>query len=208
MTEGLSQALHILGQVLKVPCIIILMLLVVMAIWQIGDICVEYVKERRKRKKVSATKLLSNIKEAKDLKQVIKASGLSLRQVEAILLIIDSKDKSKGNLTILAQQLLSDEEYKFNRVTSITDLIMKLGPLFGLLGTLIPLGPGIVALGKGDTETLSKSMGIAFDTTIAGIIAASIASVISHLRKYWYESYLVTFELVLEEVIEEVSTDA
>ena len=35
-------------------------------------------------------------------------------------------------------------------------MIAKLGPMFGLLGPLIPLGPGIVALGQGDTVTLSE----------------------------------------------------
>lgn len=58
-------------------------------------------------------------------------------------------------------------------------MIAKLGPMFGLLGTLIPLGPGIVALGQGDTVTLSESMNVAFDTTIAGVISAAVASVIS-----------------------------
>lgn len=36
--------------------------------------------------------------------------------------------------------------------------VAKLGPMFGLLGTLIPLGPGIVALGRSDTAALSQSM--------------------------------------------------
>lgn len=54
-------------------------------------------------------------------------------------------------------------------------MIAKLGPMFGLLGTLIPLGPGIVALGQGDTVTLSESMNVAFDTTIAGVISAAVA---------------------------------
>lgn len=39
--------------------------------------------------------------------------------------------------------------------------------MLGLLGTLIPLGPGIIALGQGDTQTLSTSLLTAFDTTIA-----------------------------------------
>ena len=93
------------------------------------------------------------------------------------------------------------------RTTSITDMIAKLGPMFGLLGTLIPLGPGIVALGQGDTVTLSESMNVAFDTTIAGVISAAVASVISHIRKRWYNDDMVSLETLMEAVLEEVTSD-
>ena len=63
-------------------------------------------------------------------------------------------------------------------------MIAKLGPMFGLLGTLIPLGPGIVALGQGDTATLAGSLGVAFDTTIVGVISAAVACVISNVRRH------------------------
>ena len=59
--------------------------------------------------------------------------------------------------------------------------------MFGLMGTLIPLGPGLIALGQGDTKTLSDSLLIAFDTTIAGLVAGAIAYVVSGIRKSWYE---------------------
>ena len=85
-------------------------------------------------------------------------------------------------------------------------MIAKLGPMFGLLGTLIPLGPGIVALGQGDTVTLSESMNVAFDTTIAGVISAA-ASVISHIRKRWYNDDMVSLETLMEAVLEEVTSD-
>ena len=107
----------------------------------------------------------------------------------------------------LAERLLATEEARNARTTSITDMIAKLGPMFGLLGTLIPLGPGIVALGQGDTVTLSESMNVAFDTTIAGVISAAVASVISHIRKRWYNDDMVSLETLMEAVLEEVTSD-
>lgn len=41
----------------------------------------------------------------------------------------------------------------------------QLGPILGLLGTLIPLGPGLAALGSGDIVTLAEALTVAFDTT-------------------------------------------
>ena len=87
-------------------------------------------------------------------------------------------------------------------------MVAKLGPMFGLLGTLIPLGPGIVALGQGDTATLAGSLAVAFDTTISGLISAAICLVISNIRKRWYDSDLVSLEALMECVLEEVGEDA
>ena len=76
-------------------------------------------------------------------------------------------------------------------------MIAKLGPIFGLLGTLIPLGPGIVALGQGDTITLSQSIMSAFDTTVAGLISAAVAMLISAVRKSWYGKYMSILEALM-----------
>lgn len=55
-----------------------------------------------------------------------------------------------------------------------------------------------MALGQGDTVTLSESMNVAFDTTIAGVISAAVASVISHIRKRWYNDDMVSLETLME----------
>ena len=100
--------------------------------------------------------------------------------------------------------MLEGEEDYYHRVVRITDTVAKLGPMFGLLGTLIPLGPGVVALGHGDTVTLSQSMSIAFDTTIAGIITAAVCALISTARKRWYASDVADLEAVMEGCLQEM----
>ena len=102
----------------------------------------------------------------------------------------------------LAVRLLEEEQARFDRRVMITDLISKLGPMFGLLGTLIPLGPGIIALGQGDTYTLSTSLLTAFDTTIVGLISAAVAMLISTVRKGWYGNYMSILEALTECVLE------
>ncbi|WP_324825706.1 MotA/TolQ/ExbB proton channel family protein [Sinanaerobacter sp. ZZT-01] len=208
MKFNLSEALHIIGQVMMKPCLIILLLLMVIAIWQLGDMLVELLVERRKLKKNHIPQLLEKIHEGNEnLDTVIEESGLTSRQKNLLCTLLHAKHLPKVSLIALAQRLLATEEEQYEKTTAITDLIIRLGPMFGLLGTLIPLGPGIVALGNGDTAALSKSLGVAFDTTIAGMIAAGIACVISNLRKRWYNSDMVTLESVMECVLEEVTVD-
>ena len=50
-------------------------------------------------------------------------------------------------------------------------------------------------------------MNVAFDTTIAGVISAAAASVISHIRKRWYNDDMVSLETLMEAVLEEVTSD-
>ena len=198
---SLSEILHTIAQALMIPCLIILLVLMAGAVWQIGDIVVEYIAERRKHK-CNVPQLLRDVHAAgaDGLAELIENSGLLRRQKAALL-------ELTHHPTALAERLLATEEARNARTTSITDMIAKLGPMFGLLGTLIPLGPGIVALGQGDTVMLSESMNVAFDTTIAGVISAAVASVISHIRKRWYNDDMVSLETLMEAVLEEVTSD-
>ena len=62
---------------------------------------------------------------------------------------------------------------------------------------------GIIALGQGDTQTLSTSLLTAFDTTIAGLCAAAVCLVVTTLRKRWYGGYMADLETLVDCVCEE-----
>lgn len=209
MDITLSDILHVAGQSVLVPCMIVLLLLLAAAIWQAGSLAVEYVVERR-RLQIDVPAMLKEISESPwdKLRSIVERSRLLPKQKKTLYTLIDSKGMSRASLTAVAQRLLSTEEERYQKSVEVTDLIAKLGPMFGLLGTLIPLGPGIVALGQGDTQSLSESLGIAFDTTIIGVIAAAVALVISCIRKRWYNGDMVSMETIMECLLEEVAADA
>ena len=70
------------------------------------------------------------------------------------------------------------------------DLIARLAPMLGLMGTLIPLGPGLAALGRGDVAVLASAVTVAFDTTVIGLFAGGIGFLLSRLRRRWYDKIL------------------
>lgn len=74
------------------------------------------------------------------------------------------------------------------------DFITRLAPMLGLMGTLIPLGPGLAALGDGDVKILSTAMSVAFDTTVLGLLSGMTGFVISRLRRRWYDKALNIME--------------
>lgn len=74
------------------------------------------------------------------------------------------------------------------------DFITRLAPMLGLMGTLIPLGPGLAALGEGELSILSTAMIVAFDTTVIGLFAGMIGFVIARMRRRWYDTALNQLE--------------
>ena len=205
---SLSNVLHVVGQALLKPCMAILIIFMIVTLWQIGSVIVEFFTERRKMK-VDMPALLKKIHEvgADHIDSLIEGSHLLNNQKKVVLALLDTKIMPNASRIALAQELITSLEDYYERVTAITDLIIKLGPMFGLLGTLIPLGPGIVALGQGDTVILSQSLAIAFDTTIMGIATAGVCYIISNIRKRWYEQYIMSIESLMDCVIEEVVID-
>ena len=78
----------------------------------------------------------------------------------------------------------------------------QLGPILGLLGTLIPLGPGLAALSSGDIVTLAEALTVAFDTTVTGLVIGALAYLVSKFKKQWYESDLIVLETIAEAELE------
>ena len=107
----------------------------------------------------------------------------------------------------LAVRLVEQEQLRYDKIIKFSELLARLGPMLGLLGTLIPLGPGIIALGQGDTYTLSTSLLTAFDTTITGLSVAAVATVISTIRRAWYKDYMSTLEVMAQSILEAEKTE-
>ncbi len=134
--------------------------------------------------------------------EVIKESKLLKRQKKALTELTAHPSVTPLMRESMAVRLLHEERRHYDNILKISDIISRIGPMFGLLGTLIPLGPGIIALGQGDTYTLSTSLLTAFDTTVAGLISAAVAFIISAVRRGWYTNYMSALEMAAECVLE------
>ncbi len=204
MSEIIKDVLRAVASSLQIPTIIILLLLILATIVLLGTFIAEFFTER-KALKVNIPALIDEMqgKNTTELDEVVSGSGLLKRQKEAAHELIVRIKYPNDTREALARQIISDEESRYDKITKFTDIIARVAPMFGLMGTLIPLGPGLIALAQGDTKTLSESLLIAFDTTVAGLISAAVAYVISGIRKGWYEKYMVGLETIMETILEE-----
>ena len=186
---------------LDIPVKVVLIVMLIISLIMVGGLIAEWFQ--RRYLKVKATSVIDAIKKGdNDVTTIIKNSSLLAKQKRLLLeLTIHSalSDDMKENF---ASSLLENYNQNLDWTVKQSDLIIKLGPTFGLLGTLIPLGPGIIALAQGDTATLSYSLLAAFDTTVIGLIAASICTVISLIRRRWYAKDKIMLTLIMEAVLE------
>lgn len=74
------------------------------------------------------------------------------------------------------------------------DLLARIPPMLGLMATIIPLGPGLAALGQGNPAKLAAAVTVAFDATVLGLVAGIVGLVVGKLRRRWYEEALEAME--------------
>lgn len=208
MSETVQDILRVISATMQTPTIIVLIILIAVAVVMLGSILAEFLTDHRKLK-AKIPELIDEFqgKGSAQMEELVKNAGLLKRQKKALLQLIKRISYSDNTREALARQLIADEEFRYNRITKVTDIVARVAPMFGLMGTLIPLGPGLIALGQGDTKTLSDSLLIAFDTTVAGLIAGAVSYVVSGIRKNWYEKYMVALETLMETVLEEQSRE-
>jgi len=188
---------------LMVPVMIVLVLLILFAVYSVGSLIAEYVTERRHFK----ANMPRDIKAVKDssyeeLPDTIEQTGLLRKQKEALQVIVANLGLPEDDLFALAKAEVSGVDGRYRRKVARTDLITKIAPMMGLMCTLIPLGPGIVAMGQGEVNILSNSLLVAFDGTVAGLVGGVVSMVVSSVRKRWYGNYLVAMESLTTCVLE------
>ncbi|OQY16973.1 MAG: MotA/TolQ/ExbB proton channel family protein [Deltaproteobacteria bacterium] len=94
--------------------------------------------------------------------------------------------KGLDNLDIRIENTLQEYEIEVSRLLDKTRVLVRVGPMLGLMGTLIPMGVALLALSQGDLAQMSNCLIIAFGTTVAGLAIGVLAYVISVVRERWY----------------------
>lgn len=206
-TETLTSLIHILSESLLTPVIVLLVISIVIVILSFGGLINEYISRNPIKSKdlEDLIRKISFSTNVNQMKEEIANSNLFDYQKEVLTRIADNYDIGPDARKALASELISAQETKLIKKTNKTDILVRVGPSLGLLGTLIPLGPGLAALGSGDIATLAESLTIAFDTTVTGLTVGALSFLISKYKKQWYESELIDVETVAEAVLETIN---
>ena len=203
----LDSSLTAITQALQIPVIILLIAFLVFAVYTLGKLLSEYFS--RKKVPVSLIKEMIydiyDAESAEDIKNVVNKADIQRSQKRILSELAESEHLGKKSRETLARRLIDNEEDKIAQNINKTDIVTRIGPTLGLMGTLIPMGPGLAALGSGDVTTLANAIIVAFDTTVVGIGSGAIAYVISKIRRRWYEEYSSNLQLFVNAVLENLN---
>jgi biopolymer transport protein ExbB/TolQ len=206
-SDLLTSALNVVSQSLQIPVIIFLLLFALYAVITVGGLISEY--SSRKKVPVRLIKdlifAISRTKDISEIETIVKNAQIPKNQKRVLVNIARSSELKKDSREAFAEKLIENEEDIIEKKLQTTDIITKIGPTLGLMGTLIPMGPGLAALGSGDVTTLSNAIIVAFDTTVVGIGAGAVAYVVSKIRRRWYEQYLSNLDALSKAVLDRLN---
>ena len=113
--------------------------------------------------------------------------------VKSIRKIMEEKDSPAH-----VSRLLADYEILADKDLATSKTLSKMGPMLGLMGTLIPMGPALVGLSTGDIASMAYNMQVAFATTVVGLFAAAIGFITQQVKQRWYLQDMTNLEFLSE----------
>lgn len=99
---------------------------------------------------------------------------------------------------LILEQVLRAEESAITGRLDFSRALVLLGPMLGLAGTIIPLGPALQALLGGDMAVMVGHFVVGFGAVVCGLVMSGIAYVITLVRERWSRADLEEMEHLCE----------
>jgi biopolymer transport protein ExbB/TolQ len=64
-------------------------------------------------------------------------------------------------------------------------IVSRAAPMLGLVATMIPMGPALLALGSNNSRAVGENLVVAFSSVILALVAASITFFVYTIRRRW-----------------------
>lgn len=97
-----------------------------------------------------------------------------------------------------SNRLLSEYEIRVDAELGKYKVLVKFGPILGLMGTLIPMGPALAGLSTGDIASMAYNMQVAFATTVLGLFSGAVGFILLQVKQRWFASDLVYLDFLSE----------
>ena len=183
----LKTFIYIISSSLFYPVLFILVVLTFVILFYTGSVFSEWV-ERMRLKRNSPEKLPGILKSG-EYKEYISAPVRSF---------INTLDRVSPNQDAETENLLQETTQDLNNSLDKLYILVRVCPGLGLIGTLIPMGRGLAALGEGDMSALTSQLVIAFTTTVVGLAQGLVAFYFYTVKRRWVERDIKNIELATE----------
>ena len=188
----ISDILYWISTGLLVPVIVLLIILFGRSLLLIGSFFGQYLSIRKTEALLHKELDHLTVNEVDGLAERLpkKSDALVIASIRRILEVQDSPAH--------VQRLLADFEIAADKDLATSKTLSKMGPMLGLMGTLIPMGPALVGLSTGDIASMAYNMQVAFATTVVGLFAAGIGFITQQVKQRWYLQDMNNLEFLAE----------
>lgn len=190
----ISNILYWISTGLLVPVIVLLIFFFVRALILIGAFFGQYLNQKR-----TATNFYDRIKDLTpatlpEFTASLPGTPASITMAYAKKIIGERGNNAKIEL------LLAEYEIEADKNIATSKVLTKMGPILGLMGTLIPMGPALVGLASGDIASMAYNMQVAFATTVVGLVVSGIGFLTQQVKERWAISNLTILEYLADVV--------
>ena len=190
--NAISDIMFWISTGLLVPVIVLLILLFFRSLLLVGSFFGQYVSIRKTDKVIREQMETLHVDNVDRLAEKLPEKSNSLVVMFMKRILAEQQNKAQ------VQRLLANFEIAADKDLAISKTLTKLGPILGLMGTLIPMGPALVGLSTGDIASMAYNMQIAFATTVVGCFAAGVGLLVYSVRRHWYAEEISNLRYVLE----------
>ena len=183
--KAITEVLYWISTGLLVPVIVLLILLFLRSLLLLGTFFGQYLNMRRTESALA--KLFKNLKRegVDEMASNLPTKNCTL-VVDTIRQVVEASHGESSEAQI--DRVVGEFELQSAKEMSVSRTLTKMGPMLGLMGTLIPMGPALVGLAAGDIASMAYNMQVAFATTVIGLFAGAIGWLTQSAKQRWYMS--------------------
>lgn len=190
--NAISDIMFWISTGLLVPVIVLLILLFFRSLLLVGSFFGQYVSIRKTDKVIREQMETLHVDNVDRLAEKLPEKSNSLVVMFMKRILAEQQNKAQ------VQRLLANFEIVADKDLAISKTLTKLGPILGLMGTLIPMGPALVGLSTGDIASMAYNMQVAFATTVIGLVAGAIGFLTQQVKQRWYLQDMTNLECLVE----------
>ncbi|GJQ07312.1 membrane protein [Capnocytophaga cynodegmi] len=178
--EIISKILFWVSNSLLIPDIITLLYLFIKSLLMVGSFYNRFINRQKNDKLLSEAIKTSTPDTIENIKKLLPDTDNSLY----IRYLRDMLSHKPG--VAYTDFLITNFEIDADKDITSSKILAKVGPILGLIGTLIAMSPALVGLSSGDISSMAYNMQIVFATTVVGLVISIVGVVTQQIKQRWY----------------------
>ena len=178
--DNISQLLFLVSDSLLIPDIIVLLVLFVRALFLVGSFYNQYITKYKNERQLRPILNQLTPERMEELQAALpeKDNSLYIKYLRAIL--------ARPADDTYADYMITNFENDAEKDVVTSKLLAKVGPVLGLIGTLIAMSPALTGLSQGDISKMASNMQVVFATTVVGLVVSLVGLVTLQFKQRWY----------------------